>query len=502
MTNKSYSPLGYILESMNIQTITLAKAIHVDSSLVSKWKTGARSLSKKSIYFEDVIDFILQLDHDPQHHFLAETLRNFYPHDDINENTDLAPLLQNVLSNKKTPNTIKSQELFYNEVNSISTLVYESNAGKREAITKMLDYATTMTTPGSFLFIDAEEFSWLLEDAAYSDYFCTHIVQLLNRGFHAKFAIHYSSYKERFVNFFYTCASFIFHKNVEWYYYHYYNETIFNISFFILNRAVSLLSLSSNGLYSTTTIFTDSSTVLQHEALAHHTLKECNLFFSSFDILQFTEVVKGLHQFHKQGTFYTVLSAPAFITVNPDLLYEVLTDNKVSKKNIDCCVESNRKLRALTSHYFKKNAPRNEPFIYIFHLEKMMNRATKPPFISRTLSLQSDKEIVVTPNQYARALRALAYALDEYKNLQIILVSEHDSTPIPPINCWCQENAWMLQMDKEGFRLSEELSIIDSTFITIERCIRSVPPIRRERTSVKQFLLELANNIDLEASRP
>lgn len=483
---------------MNIQTIVISKFLHVDSSLVSKWKTGNRNLSPKSIYFNEIIELLLQLNEEPNHHFLEESLLNFYPHEEINQHTDLEPLLRSAISNQKTTNTLKNQGVFHNDLNSTTTLVYESNSGKREAIRKMLDYAESMNTPGNFLFIDAEEFAWLLEDEAFTDEFCSRIVLLLKQGFKAKFIIHYSSYSEHFMNFFHACSSLIFYKNIEWFYYHYYNETIFNISFFILNRAVSLLSLSSNGAHSTTTIYTDPNLVLQHEALADHTLKHCNLFFNNFDIQQFTDVVNGISQFQKRGAFYSILSAPAFITVHPTLLLEVLQDNQVEKEYIDICIDTNRKLKSLTSHYFTSGKQQRDPFIYVFNLDKLIKRATTPPFVSTTLSLLCGKKIIVRPEQYARALKSLANALNKYNNFQIVLVSEKDPIPMPAINSWCKQNTWMLNMNNGGFRLSEELSIIDATATTINRCIQSLPPIRREKESVRRYLLELADNIVLD----
>lgn len=52
MKKKSFSTLGYIMEALNIQTVSMSRFIHVDASLVSKWKTGDRTLSEKSIYFD------------------------------------------------------------------------------------------------------------------------------------------------------------------------------------------------------------------------------------------------------------------------------------------------------------------------------------------------------------------------------------------------------------------------------------------------------------------
>lgn len=499
MQEKSLSTLGYILDFMNIQTVSMSRAIHVDASLVSKWKTGARNLSEKSIYFEDVIDYLLEQSKKTNHYYLENALMNFYPHESIRDDFHLESLLRQALSGKKTIKALNRSQFLSDQTKAVSSLVFEENSGKREAVKRLLDYAENMTIPGELIFVDAEEFTWLLEDNAFTEEFCSRIEALLQNGFRAKFIIHYSSYKERFIRLFSACSPLIFHRNVEWYYYQYYNENLFNISFFILNRAISLLSISSNGIHSTTTIFTDTSVVLRHEALVNHTLSQCSLVFHNFELPQLTEVIEGIYSFRKGGAFYAVLPAPVFITVKKDLLMEVLKNNDVSEKNIQKCLKINQELREITSSYFSQSEKRKDPFIYIFHLEKMISRATTQPFISRSLTLLSEKKIKILPRQYAQVLRTLADALNRHDNLQIVFLSEKDSISLPSINCWHKQNTWMLQMDKEGFRLSDELSIISAASTTIEHCIRSIPPIRREKESVRQYLLDLAGDLENES---
>ena len=59
MNNKTpkLSPLGVILENLEIATSTLARHLHVDASLVSKWKSGDRKLAKNSVYFAEIVAF-------------------------------------------------------------------------------------------------------------------------------------------------------------------------------------------------------------------------------------------------------------------------------------------------------------------------------------------------------------------------------------------------------------------------------------------------------------
>ena len=48
------------MECLHIQTVSMSRAIHVDASLVSKLKSGDRTLTPKSIYFDDIVAYIIE----------------------------------------------------------------------------------------------------------------------------------------------------------------------------------------------------------------------------------------------------------------------------------------------------------------------------------------------------------------------------------------------------------------------------------------------------------
>lgn len=495
MKRKALSTFGLIMNSLNIQTVSLSRALHVDASLISKWKTGDRPLSEKSVYFEDIVDYFLKESKKQGHRPLTETLMNLYPHIDLSDDSQIALLLRQALLGTPSYESSTEQRILHDGARSVPTAVFEGNAGKRAAILKLLDYAEAMTVPGTLIFINSEEYDWFLEDPAFSLQFTERIIGLLKRGFHSKFVIYYSDFKEHFLHFFNACSPLIFHRNVEWFFYEYYDESILNVSFFIVNQAVSLLSLSGDRTASTTMIFTDNSVVLGHEVLANHVLSKCAPLFSNFAPSQIADIVNDISHARRSDAFYSYLPAPAFISVNQALLKEVLENNSIDEENTRKCLELNNQLWEATSCYFSKNRPKKSPFIHIFQLEELTNRVKQKSFTSNSLTLLGGKSVNIRSSQYAQVLLNLADGLLKHNNMQIVLVSQKDSISLPAINCWCQKNSWLVQMDGEGFRSSEEISIVNTAAATLERCVRRVPPERREKEAVRQYLLDLANEL-------
>lgn len=499
MSKHKLSALGFFMERLNVQTVALSRALHVDASLVSKWKSGDRCLNSKSIYFDDIIQFLMQESKKSSHQVLKKALAEVSPLESIGSSESPEPFLRQLLSNPKMVLSDFKKPFLTDAPHTTQVSIYEQNAGRRHAIDKLLSFAEEIPTPGQILFIDSEEYGWLLEDKAFSRRFVHRMIQLLDRGFTAKFVIHFSSYRERFLKFFEICNVLLFHRNVEWYYYEYYDENVFNFSFFILNKAISLLGLSANQSISTTMIFTDTNSIIQHQVLADSVILKCQKLFMNFAPGRCSDVVKYISAIRKRGALYAYLPAPAFVSAETDLLCEILGDNHIEASLIEHCICINHLMRSLIHSQFRGLEDRPERIIQIFQLEEMIRRAKKRPFISCSLTLLGGKSVQVSQVQYARCIRNLAASLEKYNNLEIAFVSEADNIPLPNINemnCWCKQNTWMVQMDHQGFRLTDEVSIVNSASITLERCLRKIPPERKEKEYVVAFLLNFANNVE------
>ncbi|WP_368189549.1 hypothetical protein [Blautia sp. 1033sp1_1033st1_G9_1033SCRN_220408] len=239
-------------------------------------------------------------------------------------------------------------------------------------------------------------------------------------------------------------------------------------------------------------VYLNSSVILKHQDLVRKLLDNCHHLFRNYKLLKFVNVVNDIYQFRKRGAVYAILSAPAFIAAEPDLMQKVLKANHVSKDKIALCLDINSKFREKTNH--TDSSHRNSLF-YIFRLESMIRR-TMMPFISTSLSLLCDQSIHVDHRYYAQALRNIGDALLENDSLNVVLVTNSDKIQIPRVNCWCKQNSWIFQMDTEGFRLSDEPSIVGAISSHIERGMALIPSDWKERHSVSRYLYDFASEID------
>lgn len=72
MPNRYKSNLAYLMSSLNISGKELSEVIHVDVSLISKWKNKKRKINKKAPHFENLIDYFIKIDKINQYRILKK----------------------------------------------------------------------------------------------------------------------------------------------------------------------------------------------------------------------------------------------------------------------------------------------------------------------------------------------------------------------------------------------------------------------------------------------
>ncbi len=493
MKGKGISTLGYIMNFLKISTADTAHILHVDASLVSKWRTGSRAITEKSVYFEDIIQYILNNHSDEE---LGRALGSIFPHENLSGHDEIEHHLRYALSGKNNSrNKFKTQLLFGNAKEKTATAVcYEGNEGRRRATQEMLDYAESLSKPANLLFVDTEGFRWLWEDRNYSENFTERLKKLLKRNFRAVFTIQYSGSSNDFRNFFNIFSSVLFHQNASWNYFQYYDELIIGCSFFLINNAVSMFGSSAGREISQTMIFTDSDIVIRQEEMARHITSRCQPLFTDFRFAEMPEILADTPDFSQRGTFYAFLPVPAFFAVSPELVSEILSDNGIDSdsdifRNI---MEINSIARQRSLIHSENNIQKKNSFL-IFQLEKLVESSKLKNIVSGSLSLACERKILISSEQYSKELRMLSEIIVKNQNIHIILASEKDGIFLPSINCWCQENSYIMQMLSDRMRICTETIAVTSATNALNQIIHMIPPERRDNISVAKFLSELAD---------
>ena len=492
MNNKTpkLSPLGVILENLEIATSTLARHLHVDASLVSKWKSGDRKLAKNSVYFAEIVAFLLS--HDNNRTLLSILSENF-PNETAKSKEDISAMLTSFLLtchfyNKQ--NTKLSKPSCTSEVT-----VYDKGIGRRQAVSDLLDIAEDMQTPREILFIDSEQFRWLLEDKAYAKAWVNRMYQLLERGFHARVVVHFSSDEDSFSRIFRICGPLFFHKNIKWYRHKFYDDETHWFSFFILENTMSIMGMSMTKDHSYTAVFPDAFSVMHHKNVVESVISAAEPFFEEFPPEKIGELIKRVLSISRLGTIlYAYLPVPALISANEEIISNVLTANGVDAKTIRKCLDLCKDFSQLQSKAIEPYMGKYGRVVNIFQLDRMERCTYKVPFSSCSLSLMSGESIIAEQELVAQSFDFLAKSLEENPYYSVALTSEQDFAQLTEMNCWCEKDRWLLQMDRDGCRFCDEPSLAAAATTIFEQAYKRIPSCRK----VQEDVLSLIKNLSEE----
>ncbi|MGF7011891.1 hypothetical protein M2146_002442 [Lachnospiraceae bacterium PF1-22] len=144
MSVKKLSTLGFIMHCLDIQTVSLSRILHVDASLVSKWKSGDRRLNKNSNYFDPVISFLMEESKKTNHVLLSKALHEVYPLETFDREATLELFVRKLLSVREVPVSLESDLTLGGIKCTTQIASFENNSGRKEAVLTLLNYAESM----------------------------------------------------------------------------------------------------------------------------------------------------------------------------------------------------------------------------------------------------------------------------------------------------------------------------------------------------------------------
>lgn len=104
MRSKKQTPLGYLMELLDVRLADLGEYLYVAQTSISKWKTGARALKPESQHFAGIVEYFVLLSRDAERgERLTRLLSDLYPDSKLETPEDMAACLRIFLDSKLLP---------------------------------------------------------------------------------------------------------------------------------------------------------------------------------------------------------------------------------------------------------------------------------------------------------------------------------------------------------------------------------------------------------------
>lgn len=164
MTSQVPSHLFLLMECFHTRIKDLAEILHINDSLISKWRNNKRLINPKSVYADLICQYYMELDQKNNFQKIKSLLSDDYMQIENFENARLPGLLKNWLT--EIPEQLEDSVTTLDS-NSYTTQisVYHFESGRKKAVLRMLEFLRSLPPNQEFFIFDCEENSWRKENS-------------------------------------------------------------------------------------------------------------------------------------------------------------------------------------------------------------------------------------------------------------------------------------------------------------------------------------------------
>ena len=483
---------------MDIMGRDLATALHVDYSLISKWKNNKRPLTLRSMYLHKIADYILSIDTAAKKEFLMTLLKDYDPNLNTAAPKDVHSCLCRWLSESSQSLQNYNKLIIGHNKNAYQTgfKVFKENKGRRTAVLELLDYVLSMSEGQQLFLISQEDMSWLTEDATFLNLWNQKLTQILEKNHKLKI-IH--SVDREIVELAAIIRQWLplhLTGGIESYYIPKYVDSSLKITLFIVQNTLALtgIVIDENIYTRYTALYDDYTTVKMYEKIFDtwlansHPLIEVH---SLEDTDHFLSKVYGMGQRQENSYFYTDM--PLFITMSESLLIEVLHENNIEENMIKQCLFYHKQVNQNFHSNIAKITNR-----HIYNFAKLEHFSQTDRLFYNDLSLITGNNIFVSKEHFRKHLLLLIERLENNDNFEIALLSGDKNPNMIPIILWFKQNsiitAWSSVTMPYALTASEP-TLVNAFYYYYESIWNSIPRINRRKDWVKNELLKLISNL-------
>lgn len=194
--------LCLLMHAQNVSSSRLAKALSVDTSLVSRWRKGTRTPGRNSGYIHEIAAyFVMHADLDYQKAALYELI-GLRPDSKRKNNHQLISALENWLQQESTPDTAAFTG-FFRELSrftaapapmpaaaplqlpkgqAVTSEIFYGIEGKRRGVLRFLALAAEQEAPRTLLLYSDEDMDWMIADRSFLEQWSLLLGKVIAKG--------------------------------------------------------------------------------------------------------------------------------------------------------------------------------------------------------------------------------------------------------------------------------------------------------------------------------
>lgn len=467
--------LNYLLNLYKINNAKLARAINVDPSLISRWKSGIRVPPQNSNYLTDIAKYFLTLTTSTyQTEKLNELLKIDLPQGQAGSIPHLIQVLSDWLVTESDLNKLDTASSKYsptpenavNIINNISKIValtgsskdsslhvkpqvedicffpgqirkhelFKGREGKRQAVLNFLNTVLASPKPLELLLTSSEDVRWMTEDKEFLQTWAKTLKTIIDLG-HSITIIHVvnrdTSEIMSILNYWMPLH---LTGRLKSYYHPKYVENKLKSSYFIIRDVASIVSFSSDGYErnDATLFFNDpfETKIFEENILTY--LSECKPLMNIY-----TE--NNVSDYYKQLIYLEESTGVSYKTNNQ--LFGLFMSKELTQKLLEGIENKETHLSVLyrRTEVFQVNLSRYK-HIFVLPIELLDRIVFNREYIFPGIEILQKEDVKIKGIDLILYFENLIKYLKEYENLEIYLSGNVGETRINKVSISYKEN--------------------------------------------------------------
>ena len=467
----------------------LSNYLHMDVSLISRWKTGKRKITN-SHYLYLLANFFIHFEEEKYWSILCNLLNLSPAINDTSLVDDLAHWLSQSFIEQ---DSLHLYALMSDHPNSETYLKsYIGNSGRRQAILEFLSSVANLNGKMLYL-ISSEDMSWLTDDPIFPKQWALALTNCIDHGYEITIIHTIRRSMEELSTAFLQWMPLYLTSKVHAYYINKSNiqapaETLFIAENLLLCEG-NCFTKEANDRYSALT--NDPLTISSRQQDFLYILSKTIQLNHIVTLPQLPEILDLVTRIgnNKEDSLLRA-DELFFTTMKRDLLEEILIDNNVNKYIQEVCLHF---YDQLTFNFNQNVRLFNNKHIY--NLNRLKEQSESAHYKANLLSIITGQEIWISRRQYIRHIESTIHRLRTNDHYHIGLYRP-DLTPLPieRLNFWVKEGYFLTFWSKQSYKniqLSKEPTMIETIKQFYNQQWDMLPPIDKSKTHVIEHLEKL-----------
>ncbi|MEG1416625.1 MAG: hypothetical protein RSC49_08480 [Clostridium sp.] len=502
-----YRGIGYILDLLKISPTVIGRHLNVDRTLISKWKNGSRRIDPYAVYFDKLLEFIVQCNVSYGARKLEEVFSRVYGEDNLSYE-NMVNCLRKFIVNNENIEEYSSDNIETGSGDMVVPItIYESGGSKKEGFLEFLDRAIELGTPCKICLVYVNVFEFYMNDGEFKKLWKEKITRLLYGG--CSIDIVFSSYDEsRLLLFF---SDILLHNNLHIYQYNKVSKVRESYSVQVIEGYMVMFGLMSNDYknpYNYAALYRDRISVRAYTGLAYDIRNSSSLLFKEFKQEEILESgnrinlydMRKNHFFHSSSA-YCISSIPSYLSMGEELFIQVMEGSGRTSREIEIELEYYRSRR---KRFFEEY---NQSELVVFMcIDDLKRLAQEDEIIYAEDDTILSPRMKLTNSQFKQHIRDsidMMLITDCY-NICLTTTGIIDSSS--DIHCWCKRNQILFIFDRNNpspLLICEDISFVGAASNLFEQIYEYTPKEYRDKESVSCLLSRIVGEAeDREGEEP